>query len=227
MTPNFALAFGAGVLAILNPCALGMIPAYLALHAGRRGLAAATAGLVALVLGFVGVFSGVALSLAVFGHALLRAAPFVAGAIGAILLAFGLVTLLGRTVHLALPGAGVAGGGPRFGAQVAFGATYALASLGCALPIFLAFAGIALTDRDVAGLLGTLVAFALGTATSLVVLVALGAVTGVAGHFLRSPALARYGGGALLSGAGLYLLYLQLGFLIGYPFGIPAITLPL
>src|SRR5581483_1387512 len=160
--------------------------------------------------GFVSVFAAVALALALFGHALLRAAPFVAGGIGLVLLALGFVTLLGRTVHLALPGARVAGGGPRFGARLAFGATYALASLGCALPIFLAF-----------------VAFALGTAASLVALVALGAATGFAGRFLRSPALARYGGGALLSAAGLYLLYLQLGFLIGYPFGIPVITLPL
>ncbi len=227
MDPTLGLAFGAGALAIMNPCALGMIPAYLALHADHRRLAAASAGLAALVLGFVGVFSAVALALAVFGHALLRAAPFVAGAIGLVLLALGIVTLLGRTVHLALPGARVAGGGPSFGAHVLFGATYALASLGCALPIFLAFTGIALSDRDAAGLLGTLVAFALGTAASLVVLVALGAATGFAARFLRSPALARYGGGALLSTAGLYLLYLQLGFLIGYPFGIPAITLPL
>ena len=227
MDPTLALAFGAGVLAIVNPCALGMIPAYLALHAGRRGLAATTAGLLALVLGFVGVFTGVALALALFGHALLRAAPFVAGGIGLVLLALGIVTLLGRAVHLALPGAGIEGGGPRFGAQLAFGATYALASLGCALPIFLAFTGVALTDRDAVGLLGTLVAFALGTATSLVALVALGAATGFASRALRSRVLARYGGGALLFGAGLYLLYLQLGFLIGYPFGIPAITLPL
>ena len=32
---------------------------------------------------------------------------------------------------------------------------------------------------------------------------------------------------ALLVAARLYLTYLQLGFLIGYPFGIPTITLPL
>ncbi len=227
MDPTLGLAFSAGVLAIVNPCALGMIPAYLALHAGRRGLASATNGLLALVFGFVGTFTGVALALALFGHALLRAAPFVAGGIGLVLLALGIVTLLGRAVHLALPGTSVTGGGPRFGAQLAFGATYALASLGCALPIFLAFTGVALTDRDAIGLVGTLVAFALGTATSLVVLIALGATTGFANRFVRSPALARYGGGALLSGAGLYLLYLQLGFLIGYPLGIPAISLPL
>jgi cytochrome c-type biogenesis protein len=227
MDPTLGLAFSAGALAIVNPCALGMIPAYFALHAGHRGLAAAGTGLAALVLGFVGVFTAVALALALFGHALLRAAPFVAGGIGVALLALGVVTLLGRDVHLALPGADVDGGGPRFGTQLAFGATYALASLGCALPIFLAFTGVALTDRDAARFIGTLAAFALGTATSLVVLVALGTATGVASRFLRSPAFARYGGAALLAGAGLYLLYLQLGFLIGYPFGIPAITLPL
>ncbi|GAC1486267.1 MAG: hypothetical protein NVS1B1_01320 [Candidatus Limnocylindrales bacterium] len=227
MDPTLGLAFSAGVLAIVNPCALGMIPAYLALHAGRRGIASASAGLLALVLGFVGVFAGVALALALFGHALLRAAPFIAGAIGLALLVLGALTVVGRSVHLALPGMRSGDGGPRFSAQVTFGATYALASLGCALPIFLAFTGVALTDRDAAGLASTLVAFALGTATSLVALVFLGMATGAASRFVATPAVARYGGGALLSGAGLYLLYLQLGFLIGYPLGIPALPLPL
>lgn len=226
MDPGFGLAFSAGVLAIVNPCALGMIPAYLALHAGGRGFASATVGLLALVLGFVGVFTGVALALALFGHALLRAAPFVAGGIGLVLVALGVLTLAGRPVHLALPGARSGDAGPRFGAQLAFGATYALASLGCALPIFLAFTGVALTDRDAVSLVGTLMAFAFGTGVSLVVLVVLGMVTGIAGRLVANPAVARYGGGGLLTGAGLYLLYLQLGFLIGYPLGVPTVTLP-
>ncbi len=226
MDPTVALAFGAGVLAIVNPCALGMIPAYLALHTGHRGFAAAGAGLAALVIGFVGVFTAVALALALFGHALLRAAPFVAAMIGFILLVLGVMTLLGRTLHLALPGARGGGGGPSLGAQLAFGAAYALASLGCALPIFLAFTGIALADRGASGLIVTLVAFALGTSATLVVLLALSSATCFAGRLIRSSGLSRYGSGALLSGAGVYLLYLQLGFLVGYPLGIPAISLP-
>lgn len=34
MDSALPLAFGAGLLAVVNPCALGMIPAYLALRAG-------------------------------------------------------------------------------------------------------------------------------------------------------------------------------------------------
>jgi len=104
---SLGLAFGAGLLAIVNPCGIGMIPAYLAVQgasgarpSGRRLLS----GVMGLVLGFVGIFSAVAFGLALFGHVLLQAVPLVAGAIGLGLLGFGLLTLAGRRVHLPVPG---------------------------------------------------------------------------------------------------------------------------
>ena len=72
-----------------------------------------------------------------------------------------------------------------------------------------------------------LVAFAAGAATTLLAVVVVAVGTQQAGA--RLPAgreLARYGGGVLVTLAGLYVAYLQLGWLIGYPFGVPALTLP-
>ncbi len=100
-----------------------------------------------------------------------------------------------------------------------------MASLGCALPIFLAYAASAI-DLSPAVFLANLTAFSAGAAAALVgvVAVALGAREAEA----RVPAaglIARYGGGALITAAGLYVAYLQLGWLIGYPLGVPAVTL--
>lgn len=229
MDSALPLAFGAGLLAVINPCALGMIPAYLALRtAGGAESRSLSLSVLGLVVGFVGVFSIVGVLVAAFGHALLAAVPLVAGLIGATLVGLGITTLAGRPFHLALGFGRIHGGAGQFVAQTAFGATYGLASLGCALPVFLAFAAIALTNRGLASLIVTLSAFSAGAALMLLALVLIGAARPTAGRGLRlTRILERYGGGALLIVAGLYILYLQLGFLIGYPFGIPVVTLPL
>lgn len=229
---SFGFAFTAGMLSVANPCALGMIPAYVALRAqaaGSRPLhVVVLAGTGGLVLGFIGVFVAVALALSVFGRVLLRSVPFVASAIGLALLALGIWTLLGRRAHVALPAVAVRGGPDTPAAQALFGATYALASLGCALPIFLAFAAMALGAGDPLALTLTVVTFAGGAAVTLLALVLVGSAAHGASRRVPGGALAaRYGGGMLLALAGLYLLYVQLGWLIGYPFGFPVFALPL
>lgn len=226
------LAFTAGMLSIANPCALGMIPAYVALRAqtaGARPLRIVVlTGVGGLVGGFVGVFVAVALLLSLFGRVLLQSVPFVASAIGVALLVLGAATLLGRRIHIALPAVEVRGGPDTLAAQALFGASYGLASLGCALPIFLAFAAMALGARDPLALVATVATFAAGAAVTLLALVLVGTAAHDASRRLPGGALAtRYGSGVLLVVAGLYLLYVQLGWLIGYPLGFPVVTLPL
>lgn len=225
---SLGLAFSAGLLAIVNPCGLGMIPAYLAIQSesGAISVRHFVSGVIGLVAGFVAIFSGVALAIALFGHVLLRAVPFVAAAIGVGLLVFGLLTLAGRRVHLRLPASSIRGGSS-FTGQVLFGATYALGSLGCALPIFLTFAATALADRGPLALVSDIGAFALGATVMVTALVVVGALGGRLGRSLSGSVVSRYASGGVLTAAGAYLLYLQLGFLIGYPFGIPTIALPL
>lgn len=231
-TFSVGLALGAGMLSVANPCALGMIPAYVALRAqaagGRRLHVVVLTGVGGLVAGFVGVFVAVALALSIFGRVLLQSVPFVAGAVGLALLVVGAATLLGRHVRLAVPAAEIRGGPDGIAAQVLFGATYALASLGCALPIFLAFAATALAARDPLVLVLTVVTFAAGAAVTLLALVVVGvAAQGASRRVPGGGFAARYAGGSLIAFAGLYLLYVQLGWLIGYPFGLPVVALPL
>lgn len=107
-----------------------------------------------------------------------------------------------------------------------FGATYALASIGCALPVFLSFVAVALSDRDPFELAGALVAFALGATTMVTALVLVGAATSYAGRTLPGAAVSRFASGALLTASGAYVSYLQLGVLIGYPLGVPVVSLP-
>lgn len=84
---TLGLAFSVGALSVANPCALAMIPAYVALRAQTpahgSGPARIVTGLGGLMLGFVGVFAAVGLVLSLAGRTLLQLVPFVAGAIGA------------------------------------------------------------------------------------------------------------------------------------------------
>ncbi len=228
---SIGLAFGAGALSIANPCALAMVPAYVLLRAqtAARGAAPtlAVTGVVGLLVGFVGVFTLAGLALSLAGRTLLQLVPFIAGAVGLGLVWVGVRTLLGRPPHVALPAVAIRGGPESLTGQLLFGATYALASLGCALPVFLAYTVSVAAAGPIASV-ANLVAFSVGAATTLlaVVVVALGA-QGAGGLLPGGRELARYGGGLLLTLAGLYIAYLQLGWLIGYPVGVPALTLPL
>lgn len=226
-----ALAFSAGALSVANPCALAMVPAYVALRAQTAGRSDVsmfvTTGVLGLLLGFVGVFTVVGLVLSLAGRTLFQFVPFVAGAAGIALVWVGVRTLLGRPLHFALPAVEIRGGPESLAGQVIFGATYGIASLGCALPVFLAytlsFAGAGPLEFAV-----NLVAFSAGAASTLLVVVGVAlAAQGARGWLPGSREIARYGGGALVTAAGLYVAYLQLGGLVGYPLGAPALALPL
>lgn len=128
---------------------------------------------------------------------------------------------------MTLPAVAIRGGAESFRSQLAFGATYGLASLGCALPVFLAYT-ISVASATPLAFALNLAAFAAGAALTLLVVVVVALAAQGAGD--RIPAgreLARYGGGLLITIAGVYVAYLQLGWVINYPLGVPAFTLPL
>ena len=226
----FGLAFSAGALSVANPCALAMVPAYVAVRAQTAARGAAPAlivnGVTGLLLGFVGVFTLVGLALSLAGRALFQLVPFVAGAIGLALVWVGVRTLLGRPLHVPLPALAIRGGMESLRAQVVFGATYGLASLGCAFPVFLAYT-VSIAGATPLAFAANLVAFAAGAAMTLLLVVMVAVTAQGAASWLPGRELARYGGGLLVTLAGLYVAYLQLGWLIGYPLGVPALTLPL
>ena len=167
-------AFGAGMVATVNPCGVLLLPSLVALYLGRdhevgpSGLQRTGKALMlgaTATLGFVMVFGIVGLVIGAGGRALVSAFPVGGLAVG--------VLLTGLGVWLALSGRG-------FGILAAsramghvelrddlrslfmFGVAYAVTSLACTLPIFLVVAGSAFAAGGSIAAAGQFVSYALG-----------------------------------------------------------------
>ncbi|HBT96483.1 MAG TPA: cytochrome C biogenesis protein [Desulfobulbaceae bacterium] len=152
----FGYAFGAGMVSAVNPCGFFMLPVYLSFYLGtagreimpvspwRRCLGALWVGGV-VTLGFAVVFLVCGLVVASGGLALMSLIPWFALIIAACLIATGIWMLFDRHLTSFTFGNIAARiGDPRditVKGFFLFGLAYALTSLGCALPIFLAMLG--------------------------------------------------------------------------------------
>ena len=165
------LAFGAGLVAALNPCGFAMLPAYLALvvrgeDVGRRtAVGRALAATTAMAAGFLVVFAGFGLLTVSAATAVQRYLPYVTVLIGIVLVALGIWLLVGReiTVLRGLPRARWAPTA-RLGSMFAYGISYAIASLSCTVGPFLAVTAAGLRDDSVVGGVAVYVAYAAGFA---------------------------------------------------------------
>ncbi|GAA1860971.1 cytochrome c biogenesis CcdA family protein [Asanoa iriomotensis] len=216
----YALALAAGLLAAVNPCGFALLPAYLSFlvldkdnadGGGRaRAVGRALTLTAAMTVGFVAVFGAFGLLAAPAADAAARHLPWVSIAIGLALAAAGGWLLAGRQ----LPTLGFKiGTGPevtrRFGSMALFGASYAIASLGCTIGPFLAVvvAGFR-TDSTTAGI-GLFLAYAAGMALvvgAVALAVALARVSLVRGLRRAAPLISR-AAGALLLVAGAYVAW--------------------
>lgn len=175
MGAPLALAFTAGLVATVNPCGIAMLPAYLAWLVGGDDAddhgSLATAIRVGLVMS-AGVVAVLALAGLVIGlglRALIAVVPWLAIAVGIGLVVLGWRTLTGRSV----PGLAVATRGPQdrtLRSVAVFGASYAIASLSCTLPVFLAVIAGASVQAGVASSALTILAYGAGMSVLLVVL---------------------------------------------------------
>lgn len=148
-----AYAMGAGVLASINPCGFVMLPTYAALFVrGAEGEArtpvsrqvrrALVAGL-AMTAGFVLLFGVLGVIFSSGGRAISEFFPYTSLVVGLLLIAAGLAALLGRSIpELTVPGVTLSDTGSVRG-MFLYGVAYGVASLGCALPIFLIVVGAA------------------------------------------------------------------------------------
>lgn len=221
--PVITFAFSAGMLASINPCGFAMLPAFLAYHvAGEHGapeaddisrtLNSLRLSLLA-TLGFVGVFLAAGVLLTLGGRGLITITPWAGLAIGALLVALGVWTLVSkRSFRLNLPGPAwdYTSRSPRN--MVLFGIAYATASLGCTLPVFLAMAGSALAMQSyVSGLL-VFLSYGVGMGVVLAA-VAVGAALfrdAVSRYIRRILPYVHMVSALALIGAGLYLVYYQI-----------------
>lgn len=170
----FGYAFGAGMVATVNPCGVLLLPSLVAFYLGGTGEAglsvpqrASKALLLGAVatLGFVTIFAVVGLVIGAGGRALAGAFP-----IGGLAVGIGLAGL-GAWLAISGQGLGILAASRAMGhVQLAddirslfvFGVAYAVTSLACTLPIFLVVAGSALAAGGPIAAAGQCVSYALG-----------------------------------------------------------------
>lgn len=221
MSGAITLAFGAGLLATVNPCGFALLPGFLSFYlaADDRDAAPASAPArarqgfsVGLVLSgaFSAVFVVTGLVVTAGLRQVLNGLPWLAAAVGLVLIALGLVMLAGRRISLLAATRWQPGIEQRTGYSrvAAFGVAYALASLSCTLAVFLVVVGQALTVSGVAQTLAVFGAYAAGSASVLLALsVSAALAKGAPARAVRrlAPIVNRLAGGLLLA-SGLYLV---------------------
>ncbi len=219
-------AFGAGMVASVNPCGFFMLPAYLSYQLGVRSAAFDQSSRVsraahALALGgvatsgFLLILAAVGVVIAAGGQWLMRIFPYAGVAIGAALTILGAWMLRsGRTIGLlAASRAHVA---PQRSARnvFLFGIAYATGSLSCTLPVFLLVVGTSLASQGLLASFAQFISFGLGMGTILIAITVGAAlfqdavaemVRAIVPYVHRVSAL-------FLIGAGLYLVYYWVWF---------------
>jgi len=215
-------AFVAGLVAAVNPCGFVLLPAYLGYYlggdhgageGGRRtaravAIGATVAASFALLFGIAGIIAGLAAS------AMTPALPWIGTTVGAGLILLGGLVASGREVRASLPAraANLLRPATRtrgLGGYAAYGTAYALASLGCTLPLFLAVVGTSLQAHGLAAAVGQFLLFGLGMGAVLATLTLATAAFGDSVVRLVRP-LGRHVGwlsAALLWLAGGYVVY--------------------
>ena len=156
----FVYVFTVGMAAAFNPCGAAMFPAYVGYQLGtveadEKPVTTALRGVLmglSATAGFVVVFGVVGIVLAAGGRVIRDALPFVGLGIGVIIAATGLWLLISRR-HIGIMAASRVNLGQGRGVEQVFlfGIAYALASLSCALPLFIVAVGISVGSAASAG----------------------------------------------------------------------------
>jgi cytochrome c biogenesis protein CcdA len=213
-----ALAFGAGMLAAVNPCGFAMLPAYLSYFVGLEGppadapdqaLRRALGVGVVMTTGFVSVFGAVGLVVTQISASVMDHAKWATVLIGAALVVVGVALLLGRQLSIRLPRLDRGGSSRELSSMFLFGVSYAVASLGCTLPTFLSATSSSFSRSGTTAGLVTFLTYALGMGmivTVLTVAVALARGSVVRAFRRVVPYVSRLSG-ALVVVAGLYVTY--------------------
>jgi cytochrome c-type biogenesis protein len=211
-----------GMVATVNPCGFAMLPAYLsyflgleepatggATEAPQAGVVQAVRVACAVAAGFLAVFVVVGTVVELTSLPVYQNLPWISVVIGLGLLVLGVAMLAGFEPRVALPRLDRGGRERTVGSMFVFGVSYAIASVGCTLPLFLgAVAGTITADSWVDGVL----VFAVYGLGMTVVLVALTVAMALARtsmlRLLRraQPYIGRVSGG-LVALAGAYVAY--------------------
>lgn len=212
---QFAYYLALGMVATVNPCGFAMLPAYLSYFLGLDDDSGANLGRavqvgLAVSAGFLVVFAVAGTLVELADIQVAEYTPWISIVIGLALLVLGIAMICGFELVVRLPKlAWSKGRSPTVQSMFVFGVSYAIASIGCTLPIFLsAVAGTTRRESFIDGVV-VLAVYAVGMSlvlTTLTVAIALARTSVV--RFLRSaqPYVNRVAGG-LVALAGGYVAY--------------------
>jgi cytochrome c-type biogenesis protein len=219
-----AYAFGAGLLATLNPCGFALLPSFVAFYLGtqatefeqmpllhRVGRAIGVGSLVTAGFLTVFLFFGFLFNLGL--RFFFAWVPYLTLVIATGLIVLGIFMLLGKTISIHLPQPSWAVRQKGKLPMYLYGVTYAVASLSCTLPVFLIVVGTAAAQPGPLASLTMFMVYGAGMATILVgVTIGAAFFQGVVGSWLRAfiPYVHRVSA-ILLITMGLYLVSLELG----------------
>jgi cytochrome c-type biogenesis protein len=171
---DLAFPFSAGLVAAFNPCGFAMLPTYLAYFLGLedtdtdqgiagnilRGLAVGltmTAGFF-LVFGTFGIVTSHLVSRSFINERI----PWVTLVLGVLMIPFGIAMLRGYEPKVGLPRMNRGTGSRQLGSVFLFGISYAVVSLGCTTPIFIAAVVTSFTSDGLADGIASFLAYAAG-----------------------------------------------------------------
>ncbi len=207
-----------GMVATVNPCGFAMLPAYLSYFLGledgqaevpRASIAQAVRVACAVAAGFLAVFALAGAAVELTSLPVYENVPWISIVIGLGLLALGLAMLFGFELNARLPRLDRGGRERTVRSMFVFGVSYAIASIGCTLPLFLgAVAGTVTSDSVVEGVM-VFAVYGLGmTLVLLALTVGMALARTSIVRFLRrvQPYVGRVAGG-LVALAGAYVAY--------------------
>lgn len=208
-----AVALVAGIGTFFSPCAYPLLPGYVGFYVsqtegGEASLGGAVSrGLVA-GLGVLVTFAVVLIAAYQIGHSTLSNIVYFEPIVGAILVVFGALILVDRAPSLSITLPQRRSSVLGFGI---FGAGYALAAAGCALPLFFPVVAQAtsLPPAGAALVLGTYVGSVVVLMVALTVATGMGLIAG-AGRLTRYSDQLRKLAGAVMIVAGIGQLYLAI-----------------
>jgi cytochrome c-type biogenesis protein len=213
-----ALYLTLGMVATVNPCGFPMLPAYLAYFLGvdnhevgvpRATVSTALRVALAVSAGFLAVFALAGLVVELTSLPVYENVPWISIGIGLVLFAVGVAMVWGFQLSVRLPRLDRGGRERTAGSMFVFGVSYAVASIGCTLPLFLGAVSGTINRESVADGLLVFGIYALGMTLVLVALtVAMALARTSIVRFLRraQPYIGRVAGG-LVALAGAYVAY--------------------
>ncbi len=173
-----SLAFSAGLVSFVNPCGFALLPVYITYYFKNEGLEKSSLlkrlfvslifGLM-VSLGFVAIFSLIGFIVSYIGRGLLRYVGWFDLSIGILLIIIGFIYLFNLNAKVNLNKLTIIGEklksnklNNRYASFFLYGIGFAIASLGCTLPIFLLVVTTAIQQTGIANGIIILLIYAAG-----------------------------------------------------------------